>query len=106
MAIKKGLSDDSILQLQLVIDIIKANTDDLGPLRLDFFKKNNLSASWKFAGLDASFENNATSAEPNQIAAHIKLETPRIKKDDSSGDHHYQFVDSTCKTSVKAIERE
>lgn len=28
--------------------MIKANTNDLGPLSLDSFRKNNLSASWKF----------------------------------------------------------
>lgn len=33
-----------------VIDVIKASTDDLGPLSLDSFRKNNLSASWKFVG--------------------------------------------------------
>ncbi|KAA8520554.1 hypothetical protein F0562_014810 [Nyssa sinensis] len=68
-----------------VIDIVTANTDDLGPLSLDFFRKNNLSSSWNVVGLDTSVENNATSAEPNHIATRIKQQTPRIKKDDSSG---------------------
>ncbi|XP_071709518.1 polygalacturonate 4-alpha-galacturonosyltransferase-like [Rutidosis leptorrhynchoides] len=33
-----------------VIDVIKANTDDLGPLSLDSFRKSNFSASWHFDG--------------------------------------------------------
>ncbi|XP_076950326.1 polygalacturonate 4-alpha-galacturonosyltransferase-like [Bidens hawaiensis] len=33
-----------------VIDVIKANTEDMGLLSLDSFRKNNFSASWKFDG--------------------------------------------------------
>uniref|UniRef100_A0A5B6Z0P4 Hexosyltransferase n=1 Tax=Davidia involucrata TaxID=16924 RepID=A0A5B6Z0P4_DAVIN len=85
-----------------VIDIITANTDDLGPLSLDFFRKNNLSSSWKVVGLDTSAENNATFAEPNQIDANIKQQTPRFKKDDSSDDHS-QLVDSPAKLARRQL---
>lgn len=36
-----------------VIDVITASTNDMGPLSLDTFRKNNLSASWK-VGVDTS----------------------------------------------------
>jgi len=48
-----------------VIDVVKANTNDLGPLSLDSFIKNNLSASWKVVGIGPSLEDNATSVEVN-----------------------------------------
>lgn len=36
-----------------VIDVITASTNDMGPLSLDSFRKNNVSASWK-VGMDNS----------------------------------------------------
>ncbi|XP_057499360.1 polygalacturonate 4-alpha-galacturonosyltransferase-like [Actinidia eriantha] len=76
-----------------VIDVITANTNDLGPFSLYFFRKNNLSASWKVVGLETAVENNATSTELNQIAANIKPEASRGKQDNSLDDHS-QFVDT------------
>lgn len=46
-----------------MIDVITANTNDLGPLSLDFFRKNNFSASWKVVGIETAVESNATSVE-------------------------------------------
>ncbi|KVH91185.1 hypothetical protein Ccrd_006815 [Cynara cardunculus var. scolymus] len=46
-----------------VIDVIKANTDDLGPWSLDSFRKNNLSASWKISGLENVIDDNSSSTE-------------------------------------------
>ncbi|XP_028123981.1 polygalacturonate 4-alpha-galacturonosyltransferase-like isoform X2 [Camellia sinensis] len=86
-----------------VFDVITANTNDLGPLSLDFFRKNNLSASWKVVGLETSAENNATSVEPNQIAANIKQENPTGKRDNSSGDDHSQFVDTPAKLARRQL---
>ncbi|KAL7238743.1 hypothetical protein ACSBR2_004775 [Camellia fascicularis] len=86
-----------------VFDVITANTNDLGPLSLDFFRKSNLSASWKVVGLETSAENNATSVEPNQIAANIKQENPTGKRDDSSGDDHSQFVDTPAKLARRQL---
>ncbi|PSS13990.1 Polygalacturonate 4-alpha-galacturonosyltransferase [Actinidia chinensis var. chinensis] len=77
-----------------VIDVITANTNDLGPFSLDFFRKNNFSASWKVVGLETAVENNATSTEQNQIAANIKHEASRGKQDEALGDDHSQFVDT------------
>lgn len=36
-----------------VIDVITASTNDMGPLSLDYFRKNNFSTSWK-VGVDNS----------------------------------------------------
>ncbi|KAJ6338076.1 hypothetical protein OIU76_007705 [Salix suchowensis] len=75
-----------------VIDVITSSTADLGPLSLDSFRKNNLSASWKVIGVDnTSVEDNAAS-EANQKATVFKHESPKgrdgnISDDDSqSGD--------------------
>lgn len=46
-----------------VMDVIKAYTDDLGPLSLDSFRKNNLSSSWNFVGQEISAGKNTTSAQ-------------------------------------------
>ncbi|KAJ7962270.1 Hexosyltransferase [Quillaja saponaria] len=72
-----------------VIDIIVASTNDTGPLSLDNFRKNNLSASWRVIGVETS---NSTS-EPKQPTPYLKKETPKGKEDKSSADHAY-FVDS------------
>ncbi|CAI9101647.1 OLC1v1039018C1 [Oldenlandia corymbosa var. corymbosa] len=67
-----------------VLEVIKANTDDLGPLSLDSFRKNNLSASWKFVGQELQDENAASSHEADKSGAIIKQEAPRIRVDISS----------------------
>ncbi|XP_059634047.1 polygalacturonate 4-alpha-galacturonosyltransferase-like isoform X2 [Cornus florida] len=91
-----------------VIDVIAANTDDLGPLSLEFFRRNNLSASWKVVGQESSVENDNTFAEPNQIAANIKQDARRSKQEDSSDDHS-QFVDTPARLvrrQLREIRRE
>ena len=35
----------------------------MGPFSLDYFRKSNLSASWKIVGLGTSVENNASFSE-------------------------------------------
>ncbi|XP_042506025.1 polygalacturonate 4-alpha-galacturonosyltransferase-like isoform X2 [Macadamia integrifolia] len=49
-----------------VIDTITANIDDMGPLSLDFVRKNSLSSSWKVLGLEDSDQSNSTLTE-NEI---------------------------------------
>lgn len=71
-----------------VIDAVTASTSDMGPLSLDIFKKNNLSASWKVFGAKTSV---VDTSEPNQVAADVRKETPKGKKDHSSDDRA-QFV--------------
>ncbi|XP_059455805.1 polygalacturonate 4-alpha-galacturonosyltransferase isoform X2 [Corylus avellana] len=71
-----------------VIHAVTASTSDMGPLSLDIFKKNNLSASWKVFGAKTSV---VDTSEPNQVAADVKKETPKEKKDHSSDDRA-QFV--------------
>ncbi|KAI3719411.1 hypothetical protein L6452_20308 [Arctium lappa] len=74
-----------------VIDVIKANTDDLGPLSLDSFRKNNYSASWKFSGQENVVDIDSGSAE---IAANNNQETPKGKQDNSLDADHSQYVDT------------
>ncbi|KDP28715.1 hypothetical protein JCGZ_14486 [Jatropha curcas] len=78
-----------------VIDVIKESTADLGPLSLDAFRKNNLSASWKVVGVETLVKNTSTS-EPNKPAAVAKQEAPKSKGDDFSDDHS-QSSDSPAK---------
>lgn len=80
-----------------VIDVITATTDDLGPFSLDYFRKSNLSASWKVVGLGTSVENNASSLEPNQMGPAVKQERPGGKQEKYSGGDHSQFIDSPAK---------
>ncbi|XP_073137285.1 polygalacturonate 4-alpha-galacturonosyltransferase-like [Henckelia pumila] len=51
-----------------VIDVIKASTDDLGPLSVDFFRKNNLSASWQ----EATRQNHPSNVESIEVASDIQ----------------------------------
>lgn len=55
------------------MDVIKANTDDMGPLSLDSFRKNNFSASWKVDG------------QENVVDSVNIQETPKVKQDTSLG---------------------
>ncbi|BFG21811.1 hypothetical protein CerSpe_080860 [Prunus speciosa] len=71
-----------------VIDVIAANTNDMGPLSLDFFRKNNLSASWKVIG-----EKTSITDKINFTAVDARQETPKVKVDVSSGGDHAQLVD-------------
>ena len=86
-----------------VIDVITATTDDLGPFSLDYFRKSNLSASWKVVGLGTSVENNASSLEPNQMGPAVKQERPGGKQDKYSGGDHSQFIDSPAKLVRRVI---
>ncbi|CAL8136184.1 unnamed protein product [Prunus armeniaca] len=76
------------MSCQHVIDVIAANTNDMGPLSLDFFRKNNLSASWKVIG-----EKTSITDKINFTAVDTRQETPKVKVDVSSGGDHAQLVD-------------
>ncbi|CAL9021499.1 unnamed protein product [Prunus brigantina] len=52
----------------------------MGPLSLDFFRKNNLSASWKVIG-----EKTSITDKINFTAVDSRQETPKVKVDVSSG---------------------
>ncbi|KAL8119151.1 polygalacturonate 4-alpha-galacturonosyltransferase-like [Apium graveolens] len=86
-----------------VIDVIKASTNDLGPLSLDSFRKNNLSASWKFVGHDTEVDRISSSAKANEIAAEIVQKTSKGKERDSSDDGHYQFIDTPAKLARRQL---
>ncbi|KAG6438027.1 hypothetical protein SASPL_102960 [Salvia splendens] len=66
-----------------VIDVINASANDLGPLNIDFFRKDKLSASWKVAGNKRSADN-ATSAEVTGEALKTKQEKSRFKEEHTS----------------------
>ncbi|KAK0582937.1 hypothetical protein LWI29_031304 [Acer saccharum] len=85
-----------------VIDVIAASTVDLGPLSLDTFRKNNMSASWKVIGLETSVDNNATS-EPNQTAADARKETPGGKGDKYMADDHSQSTNTSAKQNRRQL---
>ncbi|KAL0002608.1 hypothetical protein SO802_016389 [Lithocarpus litseifolius] len=72
------------------MDVIASRTSDMGPLSLDTFKKNNLSASWKVIGAKTSVVDSDTY-EPNRDAADVRKETPKGKKDKFSDDRA-QFI--------------
>ncbi|XP_057757006.1 polygalacturonate 4-alpha-galacturonosyltransferase-like isoform X1 [Arachis stenosperma] len=62
------------------LDVIVSSTDDLGPLSLENFKKNNLLPSWRITGLKTS---NATY-ELNQPTTHGVQEKQEAKERRSS----------------------
>ncbi|KAL5166899.1 Polygalacturonate 4-alpha-galacturonosyltransferase [Glycine soja] len=59
-----------------VLDVIVSNTNDVGPLSLENFRKNNLSASWRVAGLRTS---NAMN-QLNQPADNVREEKQNGKE--------------------------
>ncbi|XP_011074569.1 polygalacturonate 4-alpha-galacturonosyltransferase [Sesamum indicum] len=69
-----------------VTDVIKVRTEDFGPLSVKFFKKNNLSASWKFIGQE-TIADNANSSESTGVASYAKQETSKAKQDEYNEDH-------------------
>lgn len=83
-----------------VLDVIKANTDDLGPLSLDSFRKNNYSASWKFSGQENVNDIDSGSAE---IAANNNQETPKVKQDSSLDADHSQYVDTPANLARRQL---
>lgn len=83
-----------------VIDVITASTADLGPLSIDAFRKNNLSASWKVVGVETSVKN--TTSQQNKPATVSKQEAPRGKGDDSTDDHS-QFIDTSAKLARRRL---
>ncbi|KAG4937100.1 hypothetical protein JHK85_052019 [Glycine max] len=68
--------DDSAVSSEKVLDVIVSNTNDVGPLSLENFRKNNLSASWRVAGLRTS---NAMN-QLNQPADNVRVEKQNGKE--------------------------
>ncbi|OAY62382.1 polygalacturonate 4-alpha-galacturonosyltransferase [Manihot esculenta] len=84
-----------------VIDVITSSTADLGPLSLDSFRKNNLSASWKVIGAETSVKQNTTS-ESQKAATVAKQEAARGKGDGVSDDHS-EFIDTPAKLARRQL---
>ncbi|XP_047954562.1 polygalacturonate 4-alpha-galacturonosyltransferase-like isoform X2 [Salvia hispanica] len=86
-----------------VIDVINASTNDLGPLNVDFFRKEKLSASWKVAGNKMS-AGNATSAEAAGEALKTKNETSRFKEErTSNGIDNSVFLETPTKLARRQL---
>uniref|UniRef100_A0A6N2N8I6 Uncharacterized protein n=1 Tax=Salix viminalis TaxID=40686 RepID=A0A6N2N8I6_SALVM len=78
-------NDNAVGSGKQVIDVITSSTADLGPLSLDSFRKNKLSASWKVIGGETLVDNKAAS-ETNQTATVVKQEASKGKEDNSQSD--------------------
>ncbi|KAK1364458.1 Hexosyltransferase [Heracleum sosnowskyi] len=100
---KLALQNVKSLFSREVIDVIKASTNDLGPLSLDSFRKNNLSASWKFVGHETQVDRISSLAKANEISAKIVHKTSKGKEEDSSEDGHNQFVDTPAKLARRQL---
>ncbi|VFQ75711.1 unnamed protein product [Cuscuta campestris] len=87
-----------------VVDLIKSSTYDLGPLSLDSFRKNNLSASWRFVGQVGSAKNTSSSLESKGNVAAIKQETSR-RKDELLHEDHSQFIDTPEKSYRRQLRQ-
>ncbi|KAJ6722814.1 HEXOSYLTRANSFERASE [Salix koriyanagi] len=84
-----------------VIDVITSSTADLGPLSLDSFRKNKLSASWKVIGGETLVDNKAAS-ETNQTATVVKQEASKGKGDNISEDNS-QSGDTPAKLARRQL---
>ncbi|KAL0325768.1 UNVERIFIED_CONTAM: Polygalacturonate 4-alpha-galacturonosyltransferase [Sesamum radiatum] len=97
-----GQNELSFASSRQVIDVINASTDDLGPLSVDFFRKNNLSASWKSVGHETAADNDA-SAEPAEVASKTKQETSGIKEEDTSNEDRSVFLEPPAKVARRRL---
>ncbi|KAF5732985.1 hypothetical protein HS088_TW17G00519 [Tripterygium wilfordii] len=84
-----------------VLDVIAANTPDMGPLSLDSFRKSNLSSLWKIIGSETAPEIYATY-EPNQKSANIKQVAAKGRGSNLSDDHP-QFIDTPAKQARRNL---
>nr|KAJ0190738.1 hypothetical protein LSAT_V11C800426770 [Lactuca sativa] len=73
----------------------QANRDDLGPLSLDSFRKQNFSASWKFSGQENVIDISLSSSDI--MWQLITKKTPKGKQDSSLDDDHSQYVETPTK---------
>ncbi|KAL8227889.1 hypothetical protein R6Q57_015473 [Mikania cordata] len=70
------------LALKHVMDVIKASTDDMGPLSLDSFRKNNFSASWKIDGQENVIDM-VNMQEAPKVKHNISVDADHTRSDDS-----------------------
>ncbi|XP_031112472.1 polygalacturonate 4-alpha-galacturonosyltransferase [Ipomoea triloba] len=89
-----------------VFAIIKASTDDLGPLSLDSFRKSNLSASWRFVGqVSLARRNRSISLESNVKIGITRKETSKGKTDEYLHEDDSQFVDEPVKVARRQLRQ-
>ncbi|XP_061339625.1 polygalacturonate 4-alpha-galacturonosyltransferase-like isoform X2 [Gastrolobium bilobum] len=94
----QALQDLKSLFSKEVLDVIVSSTNDMGPLSLESFRKNNMSASWRVVGLKTS---NA-AYQPNQSATHVRQEKQKGKEGRSSVDRG-QWTDSPAQLSRRQL---
>ncbi|KAL1331458.1 hypothetical protein HN51_048732 [Arachis hypogaea] len=79
-----------------VLDVIVSSTNDTGPLSLDNFRKNNMSASWRVVELETS---NAT----NEPKTDDRQEKPKLKDGKSSADGRTRWIDSPTQQARRQL---
>nr|GFA33992.1 polygalacturonate 4-alpha-galacturonosyltransferase-like [Tanacetum cinerariifolium] len=84
-----------------VIEVIKANTDDMGPLSLDSFRKSNFSTSWKFGGQENVSDLESDSAE---VVETKKQENLNDKQEIILDDDHSQYLKSEAIELSKLVD--
>ncbi|ESW11962.1 hypothetical protein PHAVU_008G074000 [Phaseolus vulgaris] len=94
----QSLQDLKSLFSKEVLDVIISNTNDAGPLSLESFRKNNLSASWRVVGSKAS---NATN-QVNEPANNVGQEKQKGKEGRFSVGHA-QWTDSPAQQSRRQL---
>ncbi|KAK7374167.1 hypothetical protein VNO80_07593 [Phaseolus coccineus] len=94
----QSLQDLKSLFSKEVLDVIVSNTNDDGPLSLESFRKNNLSASWRVVGSKAS---NATN-QVNEPANNVGQEKQKGKEGRFSVGHA-QWTDSPAQQSRRQL---
>ncbi|KAK7340150.1 hypothetical protein VNO77_20844 [Canavalia gladiata] len=80
------------------LDVIASSTNDMGPLSLERFRKNNLSASWRVAGLKTSND----TYQLNQPASHERQEQKKGKEGRFSVGHS-QWADSPAQLARRQL---
>ncbi|CAA0843408.1 Polygalacturonate 4-alpha-galacturonosyltransferase [Striga hermonthica] len=78
-----------------VIDVINASTDELGPLDVNFFRKNGLPASWKIVGYESV--SNATDSESTGASSKTKQESSVVKEGNISNEDNFVFFETPAK---------
>ncbi|XP_071717662.1 polygalacturonate 4-alpha-galacturonosyltransferase-like [Rutidosis leptorrhynchoides] len=98
--VKLALQHVRSLFTKKVIDVIKANTDDLGPFSLDSFRKNNLSASWKISGQENGIGNKSV---PVEIVESNTKRSPTDKHEKILDVGHSESVDTPAKLARRQL---
>ncbi|XP_020218514.1 polygalacturonate 4-alpha-galacturonosyltransferase [Cajanus cajan] len=95
----KALQDLKSLFPKEVLDVIVSNTNDMGPLSLESFLKNNLSASWRVVGLKTSNAKHKLNRPVNNVGQ----EKQNGKEGKFSGVGSAQWTDSPAQLTRRQL---